>query len=76
MAKNTQIEKRYLGNGVYASFDGFRIILSLQQNSATRIALDPEVFDALLAFKGAIMARLVKASAFATEPVAAGGSDG
>ena len=37
---------RYLGDGVYASFDGYHIILDLRgQDSTTRIALEPEVID-------------------------------
>ena len=38
----------YLGDGVYASFDGFHIILDLRaQDNTTRIAMDPEVIVAL-----------------------------
>jgi hypothetical protein len=34
----------YLGDGVYASFDGYHIILDLrEQDSTTRIALEPAV---------------------------------
>lgn len=39
----------YLGDGVYASFDGYHIILDLRaQDDTTRIALEPAVFDSLL----------------------------
>ena len=42
------IEDRYLGDGVYASFDGYHIILDLRaQDSTTRIALEPEVLASL-----------------------------
>lgn len=45
------IEDRYLGDGVYASFDGYHIILDLRaQDSTTRIALEPPVMDALKDF--------------------------
>ncbi len=43
-----QIEDRYLGDGVYASFDGYYIVLDLRaHNSTTRIALKPEVLAQL-----------------------------
>ena len=40
---------RYLGDGVYASFDGYQIWLStVREDGIThRIALEPEVYDAL-----------------------------
>lgn len=42
------MEDRYLGDGVYASFDGYHIILDLRgQDSTTQIALEPEVLVAL-----------------------------
>jgi len=38
------IEDRYLGDGVYASFDGFSVNLDLRdQDSTTRIGLEPQV---------------------------------
>lgn len=38
----------YLGDGVYASFDGYHIILDLRgQDDFTRIALEPAVLTAL-----------------------------
>ena len=38
---------RYLGDGVYASFDGYAIILDLRgQHQTTRIALEPDVLHA------------------------------
>ena len=41
----------YLGDGVYASFDGHQIWLDLRgQDSTTRIALDPLTFNELLKF--------------------------
>lgn len=42
----------YLGDGVYASFDGMHVILDLRaQDSTTRIALESPVFDKLVAYK-------------------------
>ncbi len=39
----------YLGDGVYASFDGVFIVLDLRaQDSTTRIALEPGVMEALI----------------------------
>jgi len=44
-------EDVYLGDGVYASFDGFQIWLDTRaQEPVSRIALDPTTFDALLAY--------------------------
>ena len=38
----------YLGDGVYASFDGFSVVLDLRaQDSTTRISLEPTVLRAL-----------------------------
>lgn len=41
--------KEYIGDGVYASFDGYQIWLRTQEGSA--IALDGETFSALLRYK-------------------------
>ena len=42
------MEKTYLGDGVYAEFDGFQIILEVPTAFATmRIALEPDTFHAL-----------------------------
>lgn len=44
--------ERYLGDGVYASFDGFQIWLDTRaQPEVNRIALEPETFDALLRYQ-------------------------
>lgn len=41
-------EDRYLGDGVYASFDGFNIRLDLRaQDPLTKIVLEPRVFKEL-----------------------------
>jgi hypothetical protein len=45
----------YLGDGVYASFDGYYIILDLRgQDSTTRIALEPMVMQALWNYHGRV----------------------
>ena len=42
----------YLGDGVYASYDGYHIILDLrEQDRITQIALDPSVFRSLVEYK-------------------------
>ncbi len=44
--------ERYLGDGVYASFDGYHVVLDLRgQDSTTRIALEPAVFSALQTYR-------------------------
>lgn len=42
------MEDRYLGDGVYASWDGFQIWLTTQ--TGDKIALEPEVFQELIKF--------------------------
>lgn len=44
----TNTHEQYLGDGVYASFDGYHVILDLRgQDNTTRIALEPAVLNAL-----------------------------
>ncbi len=46
------LDDRYLGDGVYASHDGYRIVLDLRgQDDTTRISLDPQVQEALARFR-------------------------
>ena len=51
--------KEYIGDGVHASHDGFNIWLQTEREdgSVARIALEPEVFHALVGYQK----RLVKA---------------
>ncbi len=45
------MEDRYLGDGVYAAFDGYHVVLDLRgQDNTTRIGLEPAVLDALNKF--------------------------
>lgn len=45
-------EPRYLGDGVYATFDGYHIWLRAQgATHQNAIALEPAVFDALLQYQ-------------------------
>lgn len=44
-------EKRYLGDSVYATFDGYHVVLTtengLHSDPSNTIALEPQVLDAL-----------------------------
>lgn len=43
-----EFEKRYLGDGVYASFDGYQVWLHVNHHEAPPcVALEPSVIDAL-----------------------------
>jgi hypothetical protein len=42
--------ERYLGDGVYASFDGWSIWLDLRAQGPERICLEPEVLANLIEF--------------------------
>ena len=46
-----QAYERYLGAAVIASFDGYHIILRTDDGNNQRIALAPEVFEALLQYQ-------------------------
>jgi len=51
------IKDLYLGDGVYASWDGYHIILDLRgQDDFSRIALEPPVLSALNQYAAAIAA--------------------
>lgn len=59
MSKNRKlIEDDYLGDGVYASYDGFQIVLDLraqpQLGHICRIALESSVLDALIGYRDRI----------------------
>lgn len=62
------IEDRYLGDGVYASWDGYHVVLDLRAQGPDRIALEPSVLRELDRFRGDV-ARL------ATDEAAMGGCD-
>lgn len=45
----------YLGDGVYASYDGYHVVLDLRgQDTTTRIALDPKVIENLFTYCGQV----------------------
>ena len=55
------MEDAYLGDGVYASFDGYHIVLDLRgQDDSTRILLEPKVIEALLKFRKSVNARILE----------------
>ena len=63
------IEDRYLGDGVYASFDGYHILLDLRaQDSTTRIGLEPPVLDSLWQYRRDIQSAIERAQAEPTTP--------
>lgn len=46
------MDETYLGDGVYAVFDGFSIVLDLRmQDNTTKITLEPTVLDELDRFR-------------------------
>ena len=40
----------YLGDGVYASFDGYQIWLAVNHHENKQVALEPKVMEALLEY--------------------------
>jgi hypothetical protein len=45
-----QIEPTHLGDGVYASFDGYHINLAVNHHTNHAVALEPSVMQALIMF--------------------------
>ncbi len=54
--KDVTIEKTYLGDGAYAQYDGYHIILTTENGVSVqnRIALEPSVYDSLVKFGDAV----------------------
>ena len=53
----SELPEAYLGDGVYASCDGWHIILELRKQSTYhRIALEPPVMDRLLKYRDDLLA--------------------
>jgi hypothetical protein len=48
----TTVDQRdaYLGDGVYASFDGFQIWLAVNHHENRQVAIEPKVMRQLLAY--------------------------
>ena len=54
-----EIKDEYLGDGVYASWDGYNIWLDLRgQDARTKIALEPHTIDALVKYNESITRQL------------------
>lgn len=51
-------EEHYLGDAVYASFDGYQIWLRTSDGSNNLIALEPPVFHKLVEFQALIIKAL------------------
>lgn len=50
--KNKYTKKTYLGDGLFAEFDGYHFILSCErENGRHWVGLEPNVFDELIAYK-------------------------
>jgi hypothetical protein len=55
--KNKYSKEVYLGDGLYASFDGYQVILRAPREFVDHhVALEPSVFDRLLAYRENIYA--------------------
>lgn len=53
------VQDSYLGDGVYASFDGYHVWLDTRaQHPVNRIGLEPQVLDALWQYRRAIQAAI------------------
>jgi hypothetical protein len=52
--------KAYLGDGVYADFDGYAVVLTTENgiDTTNRIVLEPEILRSLTDFWSAIRTRL------------------
>ena len=50
MSEEAQEHQSYLGDGVYASFDGYQIWLAVNHHENKVVALEPPVLTALIAY--------------------------
>jgi len=56
-----KIYERSLGDGLYAEFDGYHIILKTQRDTEEHyVALEPEVFSALIEYEKDLREKLGK----------------
>jgi acyl-CoA thioesterase FadM len=51
----TQEDNIYLGDGVYASFDGYQIWLAVNHHENKQVALEPKVMEALLEYANRVL---------------------
>lgn len=54
--------EQYLGDGVYASFDGYQIWLAANDHTNKVIAIEPEVYDRLERYVANLKERLKEGS--------------
>lgn len=54
--------RKYIGDGVYADFDGFHIVLTTEDGikATNRIVLEPEVFNSLNSYWQWVLQELYK----------------
>lgn len=50
----TQHQDVYLGDGVYASFDGFQIWLAVNHHENKVVAIEPKVMESLLRYTASV----------------------
>ena len=50
-------DNEYLGDGVYASFDGYQIWLAANDHTNVVIALEPDVFERLIEYRDRLVAK-------------------
>ena len=50
MSEEAQEHQSYLGDGVYASFDGYHIWLAVNHHENQVVALEPQVLNALVEY--------------------------
>ena len=50
MSDENQDRQVYLGDGVYASFDGYQIWLAVNHHENQVVALEPQVLNALVEY--------------------------
>ncbi len=62
--KKIENYKRYLGDGAYVEFDGYNIVLTTSNGivNTNTIALDPEIFDALIKYEKMLKQALIDES--------------
>ena len=66
------MQDEYLGDGVYASYDGYHIVLDLRgQDSTTRIALEPQVLNALYHYRQGTLQQQTPALSAESAPASA-----
>lgn len=57
-----ELPQTYLGDAVYAYYDGYHIWLRTGDGNDQRIALEPAVFDALVRYRKKLYEDLARAS--------------